>query len=313
MKRILRPLLYTLLILIVSFAIVVNKYSPYLLMELHALGHTPPPIDEDVSEEEYWTIKKLSESAYAIGELSWYQKNWHYLIIGKDKAVLFDVGTGRFPIRSTVEKLTDKPIIAIPSHLHYDHVGNLSEFEDVRIIDIPSVRKLATENTLHPNRYAHLGFIDNLKSAPISINKWIMDQGKIDLGDRKLSITSIPGHTDDSIALYDPLNNYLFTGDTIHRGTIVALLPGSSRSGFLRSMKRLINLYGARQPTLFGGHAIAEDGDAVPAMDWNIVNQLNSKIRSAEAGKAKYQGTLPRVLKISDGIEFHTGFEWSNQ
>ncbi|MBB6522231.1 MBL fold metallo-hydrolase [Pseudoteredinibacter isoporae] len=313
MKRLIRPLLYTLVVLFALLFIGVYKYSPYLLMELHAASHTPPPIDPDMTEEEYWTIEKLSESVYAIGELSWYQKNWHYLIIGEDSAVLFDVGTGRFPIRSTVEKLTDKPIIALPSHLHYDHVGNLKEFEDVRMIDIPSVRKLANENTLHLDRYSHLGFIDQLSREPINIHKWIMDLGKIDLGDRELSIVSIPGHTDDSIALYDPKNNYLFTGDTIHRGTIIALLPGSSRSGYIRSMKRLTILYGARQPTLLGGHAAAEDGKRVPAMDWEVVGLLQSKIKSAEHDKTEYQGDLPRVLNISEGIEFHTGFDWSNQ
>ncbi|GAA6151881.1 MBL fold metallo-hydrolase [Pseudoteredinibacter isoporae] len=313
MKRFIRPLLYTLVIVIGLLSLGVYKYSPYLLMELHASRHTPPPIDPKMSEEDYWTIKDLGNSVYAIGELSWYQKNWHYLIVGEEKAVLFDSGTGRYPIRNTVEKLTDKPIIAIPSHLHYDHVGNLSEFEDVRIIDLLSVRKLADENTLHLSRYAHLGFIDRLDIEPIKIHKWVMDLGKIDIGGRELSITSIPGHTDDSIALYDPLGNYLFTGDTIYKGAIMTMLPGSSRSDYVRSMKKLINLYGARRPTLLGGHSREADGDQVPSMDWGLVNLLNSKIKRAESDKTLYQGTLPRVLSISDEVEFYTGFEWSNK
>lgn len=112
MKRLIRPLLYSMVILFTLLGIGIYKYSPYLLMELHATSHTPPPIDPDMTQEDYWTVEQLSDSVYAIGELSWYQKNWHYLIIGKERAVLFDVGTGRFPIRPTVEKLTDKPIVA---------------------------------------------------------------------------------------------------------------------------------------------------------------------------------------------------------
>ena len=56
---------------------------------------------------------------------------WH--VAGRDRDLLIDTGTGVASLGAEVAKLTDKPVTAIATHIHYDHVGSFHEF-DCRIM-----------------------------------------------------------------------------------------------------------------------------------------------------------------------------------
>ena len=45
-------------------------------------------------------------------------------------AVLFNAGPGVRDIRPVIESITNLPVIFLPSHFHYDHVGNGIEFDE---------------------------------------------------------------------------------------------------------------------------------------------------------------------------------------
>ena len=45
------------------------------------------------------------------------------LVVGEEKAVLFDNGFGEDELGKYVKTLTSKPIIPIISHVHADHMG----------------------------------------------------------------------------------------------------------------------------------------------------------------------------------------------
>ena len=49
--------------------------------------------------------------------------NCSNLVIGDNKALLFDTGLGVEDLRSEVNKLTKLPLMVINSHGHLDHVG----------------------------------------------------------------------------------------------------------------------------------------------------------------------------------------------
>ena len=51
-----------------------------------------------------------------------------FLAIGEDKAALIDTGFGTGSIKAFVETITDKPLVVILTHGHFDHVGGASEF-----------------------------------------------------------------------------------------------------------------------------------------------------------------------------------------
>ena len=58
---------------------------------------------------------------------------------------------------------------------------------------------------------------------PFHITNWIHDGSKIDLGGRVLQVISTPGHTPDSISLWDAQNKLLFTGDMYYPGATFLL------------------------------------------------------------------------------------------
>ena len=64
--------------------------------------------------DDYYTIHKIDERTFAIGETRYYQLNFNYLILGDGRAVVFDAGTGQRDIGAVVASLTDLPITFIP-------------------------------------------------------------------------------------------------------------------------------------------------------------------------------------------------------
>lgn len=297
--------------LVITAILIVALFSPYVIVEAFALTNEKPQQPE-TDDQNYWTIKQVAPGVIAIGELQFYQLNWHYLITGRDRAVLFDTGTGLQGLRDFVETLTDLPITAMVSHLHYDHVGNLQQFDDVAMIDIPAVRSQISGDVLEIGRYQHLGFIDGITSQPIQVSSWLQDDATIDLGDRQLVVYSVPGHTPDSIVLHDPANALLFTGDTVYPGNLFAMLPGASRSDYVASTKKLIDILpeGTR---LLAGHADEDDPERLPELTVATLVHLHERLAAAESGKIAYEGGFPRTLVIEDGIGLITGFSWANR
>ncbi|MFR2691607.1 MAG: MBL fold metallo-hydrolase [Enterocloster bolteae] len=53
------------------------------------------------------------------------------LVVGKEKALVFDTGSGTDDIHGMVRKLTGLPLVVINSHGHFDHIGGNSQFDTV--------------------------------------------------------------------------------------------------------------------------------------------------------------------------------------
>ncbi len=159
--------------------------------------------------DNYYVVGKLDEQTYAISEPKneWYY-NTSYLILGKDKALLFDTGFGK-NIMPVVKKLTNLPIITMYSHFHLDHIANIENQENVWLIDLPYLRERTQNNKLKLTTSETLLF-----SPPtVTVSKWIKPNEVIDLGDRKIQVLNITGHTTESTVLVDEKYKQLFTGD----------------------------------------------------------------------------------------------------
>jgi glyoxylase-like metal-dependent hydrolase (beta-lactamase superfamily II) len=66
-----------------------------------------------------------------------------YLIVGKQRALLFDTGMGMSDIKKLTAELTRLPIIVLNSHTHDDHVGGNWQFKTIYGIDTELTRKNA--------------------------------------------------------------------------------------------------------------------------------------------------------------------------
>ena len=129
--------------------------------------------DEVIWFDDYYTIQKIDEKTYAIGEPRYFQLNFNYLILGDSRAIIFDAGSGQRDIRKVVESLTDLPVTFIPSHLHYDHIGNEVIFDKTALIDLPHLRKRAIDNKLPLTRFEHLGEVEGYSLPELKISEWL--------------------------------------------------------------------------------------------------------------------------------------------
>ena len=64
----------------------------------------------------------------------------------------------------------------------------------------------------------------------------------VDLGDRQFRVLHLPGHSPDSIALFDEADGLFFSGDAIYDDMLIDGLPDSDRAAYRRTMQRLLDL-----------------------------------------------------------------------
>ena len=89
----------------------------------------------------WFKVYPVGDSVYAIYEPNNWQQVISYLIIGSEKALLFDTGMGLDSIKSVVKQLTSLPVTVINSHTHYDHIGGNADFNTIYGVDTAYTEK----------------------------------------------------------------------------------------------------------------------------------------------------------------------------
>ena len=221
----------------------------------------------------WFHVYALDAHTYAISEPKYWQENVSYLLIGTRRALLFDTGPGIYSIRAQVRRLTTLPVIAIPSHLHFDHVGDLAEFSDVRLLDEPELRaQLHDGYFVEPPRQYML-------RTPFKyrVKGWLRDGANIDLGARTVQLVSTPGHTPDSVSLIDRDGMHLFTGDLVNRVVSLYAVPGSDVAAAARSLQHLLKSATAG--------SVAYEAHAEAPLSWPQLQQLAAGVADIAAGR----------------------------
>ena len=150
-----------------------------------------------------------------------------YLVIGEEKALLFDLAVNDEQVWEYVCSLTEKPVQLVLSHGHVDHIYHLNRREKV---------------------WVHQGDMDMIRTGmpgisgptvPCPIMYALSDGDKIDLGSRQLSVIHIPGHTPGSILLLDYKSGVLLSGDTVARRLLFGISGFVSWKGFCHKLTQL--------------------------------------------------------------------------
>ena len=262
---------------------------------------------------DYFLVETIDATTFAIGEPRYYQGNYSYLIVGSDRAVLFDAGTGNRDIVPVVRALTTLPVTVIPSHLHFDHVGALGRFERTALPDLPALRGRAADRWLTLGRYEFLGLADHLPAPRFAVDEWWSAGQLIDLGGRRLQVVLLPGHTPTSVGLYDADRRLLFAGDFIYPGELYAFLPGASRAAYLATTRRLLALLDPAARIYAAHMADAAPIVAAPVLEIADLRALEQVLVGIQSGAAASSGWYPRVFPVRGPITFATGFPWNNR
>lgn len=202
---------------------------------------------------EQYMAEKIAEKTYRIDESG--VANC-YLLIGKEKALLIDTGCGAGDLKEAVRKLTKKPIIVALTHRHPDHAGGVSQFgfyyvhyEDKRwiykVMSLPYISKRMLKilgikrNTHFRKKYARM--------------MTMRDGHCFELGDRKIRVKSLPGHTKGSVLFLDDDNRLMFTGDNVNYCLWMHLPGATSLERWLISVRTILAYYDMGYQA-YGGH-----------------------------------------------------------
>jgi hydroxyacylglutathione hydrolase len=110
------------------------------------------------------------------------------------------------------------------SHSHDDHIAGDAELKNFKSSYVRRTTFIPPHNTTA------------LKVA-YAIHEWPQSQGRLDLGNRILDIIPIPGHQNESIAVYDRQTGLLLTGDSVYPGRL--FIPKDDFETFKMSHSRL--------------------------------------------------------------------------
>ena len=216
---------------------------------------------------DWFEVYRVADGVFALAEPLQFQEVISYLIVGTDRALLFDTGLGLVPIRAVVEELTRLPVQVLNSHTHFDHVGGNAEFDSILALDTPYTRAnsrgfphAALAGEVAPAslcRGAPKGAdTEGFRTRPWRPSRTAADLDRIDLGGRVLEVLHVPGHTPDAVALLDRAGGLLWTGDSYYDGTIWLYVPETSLDDYEASMARLAAL-APRLKTLLPAHNTA--------------------------------------------------------
>ena len=308
----LKTILCVMSVALILVLVIINQRANLLIYSMTS-GELPELLDPKVGGKEvkwvddYFTIQKIDELTFAIGEPRYHQLNFNYLILGASKAILFDAGTGQRDIREVVESITDLPVTFIPSHLHFDHIGNEVVFENTALVDLPHLRKRVTDNKLLLTRFEHLGEMEGYSQPEIKISEWLTPNETIDLGNRRLLVLYTPGHTNDSISLFDREAGYLFVGDFLYPGPLYGFLPNSNMGDYLQG-SQTIKAVSDNRLRVFGAHG--DDSIGIPELSLETVTHLQDALIDIQSGTLKSNGIFPVTYKVNDRVELLSEPSW---
>ena len=251
-----------------------------------------------VPGNDWYEIYQVLPGVYALYEPGHFQEVISFLILGETAALLWDTGMGIAPIRPLVAALTTLPLTVVNSHCHFDHVGGNWEFPEVYAYPDPMAIARAMsgypESMLNPM----LGPESLAKPLPevfdplhYSIRPWHMTplapNHCFDLGGRQLTVLHTPGHTDDSIMLWDQERQILFTGDTVYPAALYAHY-GSDEFGFssLNVYSATMNKLTALAPSL----KVLCCSHNLPVVSPDILPRIRDGFSAIQSGSA--QGSM---------------------
>ena len=254
---------------------------------------------------DWFEVYRIRPAVFAIYEPHQFEEVISYLILGHDRALLFDTGLGVASMKNVVTQLTTLPVAVLNSHTHFDHTGGNFEFSEILNEDIAYSRKNAqgqsniySRDALAPARICGK-LPTGVRADSYAIRPWqatraVHDGEHIDLGGRELEVIFTPGHTPDSLSLLDRKNGLLFTGDTFYKGPIYLFTPETDFAAFARSIARLAKLTPDLQ-VLLASHN-------VPVAQPRALTRLDEAVKKVESGEATFVVTKGRREYSFDGF-----------
>ena len=194
-----------------------------------------------------------------------------FLLEGNEKALLIDSGMMVHNAKEIAGTLTSLPIFLLNTHGDIDHVGSNEEFESFYMNDAEASNYYKVQKKK--------GVIIPLENGDI-----------LDLGDRKLEIITLPGHTPGSIGVLDASRGWLFSGDPVQDGSIFMFGVEREMHAYIRSLEKLEG-YMDRFELVFPSHGTCP-------LSPGYIPRLKEKAKEVLEGKTKGETIRIHGMKV---------------
>ena len=201
--------------------------------------------------DNWFTIDKIDNETIIISEYRHWEETHCYLLNGKEKSLLIDTGLGISNIYDEVRKLTDKPIAAVATHIHWDHIGGHKYFpefyahaEELDWLDgkfpltIETVKEMVVDRCDLPDGFN----VDDYVFFQGTPTRVLNDHDMIDIGGREIEVLHTPGHSPGHLCFWEKDKGYLFTGDLVYKDTLFAYYPSTDPEAYLASLEKVAAL-----------------------------------------------------------------------
>jgi len=195
-----------------------------------------------------------------------------YLVEGKSKALLIDTGIGMGDLAKFVHTLTSLPVTVVNTHGHPDHAGgnyqfktvaaHAADFEMMKFFTSKDYLKSSAQRTLAGTPIPGTVSIADIESSQPAELKAVKQGDVFDLGERKLEVVEVPGHTKGSICLLDAANKLIFTGDNDNSLVWLFLKDCTPLDVYLQTLEKL-QARNTEYDKILPGHGVPLEKDFV--------------------------------------------------
>lgn len=186
------------------------------------------------------------------------------LVVGSERALLFDTGYGLGGLKKIVSSLTDKPLTVVNSHGHWDHALGNPLFPEVRLhpddfemyesLAAPGAREgilaRAERSDSLPEGFCRERFLHPIMPKIIPETGSIVKLGGIDV-----HILSMPGHTHGSLVLWIPERETVVMGDNWNPTVWVFFEECLPVTAYRDNLRRILDVPFKHALTSHGAHA----------------------------------------------------------
>ena len=210
--------------------------------------------------KDWFTIDKIDGNTYIISEYRHWEETHCYLLNGAKRSLLIDTGLGICNISDIIRRLASKPVTAVATHIHWDHIGGHKYYPDfyaheaeVKWLNggfpqpVEKIKEYVVDRCDLPDGY-DVNSYEFFQGMPAKI---LHGNECIDIGGRRIDVLHTPGHAPGHMCFWEKEKGYLFTGDLVYKGTLTAWFPSTDPDAYLQSLEKLAVLPAKK---IFPGH-----------------------------------------------------------
>lgn len=201
--------------------------------------------------KDWFTIDKIDTDTYIISEYRHWEETHCYLLNGSERSLLIDTGLGICDISEIIAELTDKPVTAVATHIHWDHIGGHKYYSDFYAhkaeLDwlnggfpqpLEAIKEYVVDRCDLPDSY-DVNHYEFFQGTPTKV---LHGGERIDIGGRCIEVLHTPGHAPGHMCFWEENRGYLYTGDLVYKDTLTAWFPSTEPEAYLQSIEKIAEL-----------------------------------------------------------------------